>query len=149
MSIILHDYLRDTLVSTYKECISCNIRTQFTCVKCGYCYSCHWKKEELDKVESQRANSQIVQKYPQPTEIMIEQSTAEQVAMDVYGQQIEPICNYRKCNHKFSEHSHGNHRCKCRHAANYATGVSISLNKDRGSMTYVQKHSSKKFVFER
>ena len=30
-----------------------------------------------------------------------------------------------------------------------ATGVSISLNKDRGSMTYVQKHSSKKFVFER
>ena len=44
--------------------------------------------------------------------------------MDVYGQQIEPICNYRTCNHKFSEH--GNHKCKCHHAVNYATGVSIS-----------------------
>ena len=126
MSIILHDYLRDTLVSTYKECISCNIRTQYTCVKCAYCYSCHWKNEKLDKVESERANSQIVQKYPQPTEITIEQPSAVQVVMDVYGQQIEPICNYRKCNHKFSEHGHGNHRCKCRHAVNYATRVSIS-----------------------
>jgi hypothetical protein len=57
---------------------------------------------------------------------MIEQPSAGQVAMDVYGQQIELICNYRKCNHKFSEHRHGNHRYKCRHAVNYATGVSIS-----------------------
>src|SRR5919199_1248201 len=100
--LIVHDYLR-ILASTYKECISCNIRTQFTCVKCGYCYSCHRKKEELGKVESERANSQVVQKYPQPTAITIEQPSAWQVAMDVYGQQIEPICNYRKCNHKFSE----------------------------------------------
>src|SRR5919202_1329309 len=124
--LIVHNYLRDTLVSSYKECISCNIRTQYTCVKCGYCYSCHWKKEKLDKVELERANSQIVWKYPKPTEIIIEQPSAGQMAMDVYGQQIEPICNYRKCNHKLSEHSPGNHRCKCRHAANYATGVSIS-----------------------
>ena len=124
--LIVHDYLRDTLVSAYKECISCNIRTQYTCVKCGYCYSCHWKKEKLDKVELERANSQIVWKYPKPTEIIIKQPSSGQMAMDIYGQQIEPICNYRKCNHKFSEHSPGNHRCKCRHAANYATGVSIS-----------------------
>jgi hypothetical protein len=117
-----HEYLRDTLVSTYKECVLCNIRTQFTCVKCGYCYSCHWKKEELEKVES----APIVQKYSEPTEITIEQPPTGQMVIDVYGQQIEPICNYRTCNHKFSEHGHGNHRCKCRHAANYATGVSIS-----------------------
>jgi hypothetical protein len=121
-----HDYLRDTLVSTYKECVSCHIRTQFTCVKCGYCYSCHWKKE---KVESERDNSRVLNKYPQPAAILIEQSSAGQqqiMTMDVYGQQIEPICNYRTCNHKFSEHGHGNHKCKCHHALNHATGVSIS-----------------------
>ena len=123
-----HDYLRDTLVSTYKECISCHIRTQFTCIKCGFCYSCHWK---LEKVESERNNSPVQDKYPQPTVITIEQSlspspSAQQqiMAMDVYGQQIEPICNYRTCSHKFSEHGR---KCKCNHAHNYAAGVSMSL----------------------
>ena len=123
-----HEYLRDTIASTYKECISCNIRTQFTCVKCGYCYSCHWKKEELERAESERDNSPIVQKYPQSTAITIEQSSPsagekQMMSIDVYGQQIEPICNYRTCNHKFSEHGH---KCKCNHAMNYATGASIS-----------------------
>jgi hypothetical protein len=83
----------------------------------GYCYSCHWK---LEKVESER----VLDKYPRPAAIIVEQSSAgQQMAMDVYGQQKEPICNYRTCNHKFSEH--GNHKCKCQHAMNYATGVSI------------------------
>ena len=52
-----HDYLRDTLVSNYRECIYCKTRTQFTCIKCGYSYSCHWKKEEeeLEKVLSARS----------------------------------------------------------------------------------------------
>ena len=49
--LIVHDFLRDTLVSTYKECIYCKSRTQYTCVKCGHCYSCHWKKEELDRAQ--------------------------------------------------------------------------------------------------
>ena len=62
-------------------------------------------------------------KYSEPTEIDIEQPSAGQMVMDVYGQQIEPICNYRNCHHKFSEHGH---RCKCNHPLNYATGVSIS-----------------------
>ena len=99
------------------------MRTQFTCVICRYCYSCHWK---LEKVESERDNSAVI---PQPAMIAIEQSSTGQqqiMAMDVYGQQIEPICNYRTCNHKFSEHGHGNHKCKCHHAFNHATGVSIS-----------------------
>jgi len=115
-----HEYLRDTLISTYKECISCNMRTQFTCVVCRYCYSCHWKKEELERAES----APIVQNISQSTAIAIEQPSVGQLAMNVYGQEIEPICNYRTCNHKFSEH--GNHKCKCRHAVNYATGASIS-----------------------
>ena len=26
-------------------------RTEFTCIKCGYCYSCHWKKEQMEEIE--------------------------------------------------------------------------------------------------
>ena len=28
------------------------------------------------------------------------------MTIEVYGQQIEPICSYRRCHHKFSEHGH-------------------------------------------
>jgi hypothetical protein len=135
--LILHDFLRDTLVSTYKECIYCKSRTQFTCVKCGYCYSCHWKKEELDRVRletSATANSAISEKYSQAATITIveqlppipykQQLQQQEKAIDVYGQETEPICSYYRCHHKFSEHR--NHNCKCHHAVNYATRVSIS-----------------------
>ena len=135
--LILHDFLRDTLVSTYKECIYCKSRTQFTCVKCGYCYSCHWKKEELDRVRLETTatvNSAISEKYSQAATITIveqlppipykQQLQQQEKAIDVYGQETEPICSYRRCHHKFSEHL--NHNCKCHHAVNYATGVSIS-----------------------
>ncbi len=44
-----HEYLRDTLSFRYQECKSCRNRTELTCIKCGFCYSCHWKKEELEK----------------------------------------------------------------------------------------------------
>jgi hypothetical protein len=51
------------------------------------------------------ANAELVKKYSHPATIVIEQSTAgQQMAIDVYGQQINLICNYRTCNHKFSVH---------------------------------------------
>ena len=129
--LIMHDFLRDTLVSTYKECIYCKSRTQFTCIKCGYCYSCHWKKEELDRVRletsatansaiPQAATTTIVEQSPPPTPY---KQQKQEKAIDVYGRETEPICSYRRCHHKFSEH--GNHNCKCHHAVNYAIGVSI------------------------
>jgi hypothetical protein len=37
-----HEYLRDTLSLTYKECKSCTTRTELTCIKCGLCWCCHW-----------------------------------------------------------------------------------------------------------
>jgi hypothetical protein len=97
---ILHPYLRDTHIRGYKECISCKSKTQSTCVKCGFCYNCH-------------------------TELLMKLSSNQQQrkALDVYGQEAEPICNYRTCHHKFSVHGH---KCKCRHALNYAAGVSMS-----------------------
>ena len=44
-----HEYLRDTLSLTYKECKSCTTRTELTCIKCGLCWSCHWMAEQMDK----------------------------------------------------------------------------------------------------
>src|ERR687888_727803 len=44
-----HEYLRDTVSIKYQECKSCENRTQLVCIKCGYCYSCHWKEEEREK----------------------------------------------------------------------------------------------------
>jgi hypothetical protein len=133
-NLILHDYLRDTIVSTYKGCIYCKSRTQFTCVRCGYCYSCHWKREELDRVQLEIAKSVNLRKDSHAATIIIEQPPSrphqrpqqQTKVIDVYGRETEPICSYRKCHHKFSVHGHGNnHNCKCRHAMNYATGISI------------------------
>ena len=45
-----HEYLRDTIDYKYYECRSCNVRTQFSCIICGFCWSCHWKIEQLAKI---------------------------------------------------------------------------------------------------
>jgi hypothetical protein len=45
-----HEYLRDSIGYKYHECRSCNVRTQFSCIVCGFCWSCHWKIEQLAKV---------------------------------------------------------------------------------------------------
>ena len=79
----------------------------------------------MDRTESQIANFTVLEKYSQPIAIAAEQQPlSSKMAIDVYGQQIEPICNYRTCNHKFSTHGHSS-KCKCRHALNYAAGVSL------------------------
>jgi hypothetical protein len=46
-----HEYIRDSSSSEYKNCIYCRNRTEYTCIKCGYCYSCHWKIEQLEEIE--------------------------------------------------------------------------------------------------
>ena len=75
----------------------------------------------MERAESERSNYAVLEKYSQPARMVIEQPPAgQQKAMDVYGQQIEPICNYRTCNHKFSVHGHSSRKCKCRHPLNYA-----------------------------
>jgi hypothetical protein len=90
------------------------------------------ERVQLDTLVTATAtNSAILEKYP-PATILIEQSSSQQQqrkhqtkVIDVYGQQTEPICSYRRCHHKFSVHGYGNHNCKCRHPLNYATGVSL------------------------
>jgi hypothetical protein len=49
----------------------------------GYCYSCNWKREELERVQldtlvtATATNSAILEKYP-PATILIEQSSSSQ-----------------------------------------------------------------------
>lgn len=103
------------------------------------------ERVQLDTLVTATAtNSAILEKYP-PATIVIEQSSSQQQqrkhqtkVIDVYGQQTEPICSYRRCHHKFSVHGYGNHNCKCRHPLNYATGVSLlPLTKEEiSSMIY-------------
>jgi hypothetical protein len=46
-----HEYTGEALSLRYQDCISCHRRTEFTCVKCGYCYSCHWRREQIEEIE--------------------------------------------------------------------------------------------------
>jgi hypothetical protein len=46
-----HEYTREAFSLRYQDCISCGHRTEFTCIKCGYCYSCHWKREQVEEIE--------------------------------------------------------------------------------------------------
>lgn len=103
------------------------------------------ERVQLDTLVTATAtNSAILEKYP-PATILIEQSSSQQQqrkhqtkVIDVYGQQTEPICSYRRCHHKFSVHGYGNHNCKCRHPLNYATGVSLLplIKEEISSMIY-------------
>ena len=58
MKIGMHEYLRETLIHRYTKCESCTNRTEFICLKFGFCWSCHWKKEHAEKSGSY--NSQVL-----------------------------------------------------------------------------------------
>ncbi len=131
-----HEYIRDTLSFRYQECILCGSRTEFTCIKCGYCYSCHWKKEQVEKIElrnnlkdfyaslskaSSNKNQEERSSQAPKDEVMKEKWGT----VDVFGQQAEPICTYYRCNHKFSAHGSDSHGCKCKHPTNKTLGIFV------------------------
>jgi|SRR5918999_1655261 hypothetical protein len=144
-----HEYERDTLSFRYEQCKSCKNRTQLTCIKCGFCYSCHWKKEEVEKKEFRNKLESIylsslssskprdesttaeedddeLQKQKEEEEQEEEQETEQSQGMivNVFGQKSEPICTYYRCHHKFSLHGIGrSYRCKCKHPMNKTLGV--------------------------
>jgi hypothetical protein len=146
-----HEYLRDTLSFRYQECKSCRNRTELTCIKCGFCYSCHWKKEELEKkekeeeIQSKPLITKVKYSYSSTpssstkTMMMMTTQSGESVLMqqqqsepskviDVFGQESEPICNYYRCHHKFSFHNLNSHTCHCKHPKNSTIGVSKSIH---------------------
>ena len=138
---MLHEYLRDTMELRYNECRSCKNRTQFTCIECGFCYSCHWRNEKLEKIIQFKplvnTNSTFFKSYPQPVTAIMAQ-TEEQLrhqptqqqqqltrVVDVFGRETEPICSYHTCHHKFSLHGLGARVCNCKHPQNYTIGISL------------------------
>jgi hypothetical protein len=133
-----HEYIRDTMSFRYQDCVFCGNRTEFTCIKCGYCYSCHWKKEQAEEIElrdnlkyfslssSKASNDENQNQKPQ----LQQQGGEDQEkglekygTVDVLGRPAEPICTYYRCNHKFS--IHGSRSCRCKHPTNKTLGVKV------------------------
>ena len=131
-----HEYTGEAFSLRYQDCVSCGHRTEFTCIKCGYCYSCHWKREQVEKVElkdnlkdfyvslsktSDKDNEK--QKVQQDATKDIGKRSEGWGTLDVLGQPAEPICTYYRCHHKFS--LHGSRRCRCKHSMNKTLGIQV------------------------
>jgi len=126
----MHEYLRDTLVYRYRECKSCVNRTEFTCIKCGFCWSCHWKMEQIERIDLPNRPLPLVQtfrNYSQAEEKRPSKQLFHKVGptvINVYGEVAEPICDYLRCHHRLSVHGLRTSKCKCRHPQNITVGVS-------------------------
>jgi hypothetical protein len=131
-----HEYTGEAFSLRYQDCISCGHRTEFTCVKCGYCYSCHWKKEQVEKIElrdnlkdfyaslSKSSNKDNEKQKIQHEATMDSGQRLEGWGMlNVLGQAAEPICTYYRCHHKFS--LHGSQKCRCKHPTNKTLGIQV------------------------
>jgi hypothetical protein len=126
-----HEYTGEALSLRYQNCVSCGHRTEFTCVKCGYCYSCHWKREQVEQVELRDklkdfylSSSKDKQKLTLQTDDKVtNQEFGKWGTLNVLGQPAEPICNYYGCHHKFS--LHGSRSCRCKHPTNKALGIQV------------------------
>jgi hypothetical protein len=131
-----HEYTGEAFSLRYQDCISCGHRTEFTCVKCSYCYSCHWKREQVEAIElrdnlkdfySSVSNSSNKdnekQKIQQVATKDLDQRSEGWGTLNVLGQPAEPICTYYRCHHKFS--LHGSRRCRCKHPTNKTLGIQV------------------------
>jgi hypothetical protein len=131
-----HEYTGEAFSLRYQDCISCGHRTEFTCIKCGYCYSCHWKREQVEKIElrdnlkdfyaslSKTSNKDNEKrKIQQDVTKDADQRLEGWGTLNVLGQPAEPICTYYRCHHKFSLHS--SRRCRCKHPTNKTLGIQV------------------------
>jgi hypothetical protein len=124
----MHEYLRDTLVYRYRECKSCTNRTEFTCIKCGFCWSCHWMVEQTGKSELPASSLIKPSDEGENNELIGRQDQFLRTnVIDVFGKETEPICDYLRCHHKFSEHGR---KCQCKHPRNSAAGAYFLLHRD-------------------
>ena len=48
--------------------------------------------------------------------------------IDVFGKETEPICDYLRCHHKFSEHRLKICKCQCKHPRDSAAGAFLLHN---------------------
>ena len=131
-----HEYTGEAFSLRYQDCVSCGHRTEFTCIKCGYCYSCHWKREQVEKIELRDSLKDFYVSLSKASDKDNEKQKVQQDAtkdlgkrsegwgtLDVLGQKAEPICTYYRCHHKFS--LHGSRRCRCKHPMNKTLGIQV------------------------
>ena len=135
-----HEYIRDAISFRYQDCVFCGNRTEFTCIQCGYCYSCHWKIEQAEEIELRdnlkdfyasmsKASNDDNQNQNQKPKLQqqggkdLKKGLEKWGTVDVLGQPAEPICTYYRCNHKFS--IHGSRSCRCKHPTNKTLGVKV------------------------
>jgi hypothetical protein len=119
-----HEYIRDTMSFRYQDCVFCGNRTEFTCIKCGYCYSCHWKIEQAEEIELRDNLKDLYASMSKPSNDDNQNQKLEKWGtVDVLGHPAEPICTYYRCNHKFS--IHGSRSCRCKHPTNKTLGVKV------------------------
>lgn len=125
-----HEYLRDSLSFRYLVCVSCGNRTEFTCIKCGYCYSCHWMREQTEEIELRDKFKSLDVKLSkaayndkQAPKLEQDQGLEKWRSLNVLGQPAEPICAYYRCHHKFS--LHGSRSCRCKHPTNKTLGIEV------------------------
>ena len=45
----MHEYFTEYPPLSYRICTDCAKRTPHICLKCNYCFSCHYKVEQLEK----------------------------------------------------------------------------------------------------
>ena len=131
-----HEYIRDSFSFRYLVCNSCSNRTEFTCIKCGYCYSCHWKREQIEAIELRDSLNDYLDSTSKASEdddnqilklqqdgAKLKQGLERWGTLDVLGRPAEPICAYYRCHHKFS--LHGSRICRCKHPMNKTLGIFV------------------------
>jgi hypothetical protein len=45
------------------------------------------------------------------------------MAIDIFGKEVEPICDYLRCHHKLSVHGLSSSKCRCKHPQNDVIGA--------------------------
>ena len=72
--------------------------------------------------------SSRIQSNDKQQEYMLEPRYLRTNVIDVFGKQTEPICDYLRCHHKFSEHGFNISKCQCKHPRNSAAGAYFLLH---------------------
>ena len=114
--------------------------------KCCFSWSCHWKMVRAEKFElfdrsmaidiladsfSSYTHLMTVKKKAKEEKVKEEQHLSKRIsnyqltkkAIDVFGKEVEPICDYLRCHHKLSVHGLSASKCRCKHPKNDVIGA--------------------------
>jgi hypothetical protein len=81
--------------------------------------ACSRIQSSADEVENDKQQKYIIDKQDQYLRTNV---------IDVFGEETEPICDYLRCRHKFSEHGIRISKCQCKHPRNSAAGAYFLLH---------------------